>query len=151
MFGEIMLWWGLYTLAFAAANEPHVDWAVGVNLVSPLVTMIILLCLSGIPTAEGDNQKRFLTTEKSASAFADYRRVTSPLIPLPPSLYGALPLTVKRWLLFEWKMYEVSSDSTLDATPASATTAGSGVNQTNYGAVADNEVLPFDKAPKSDN
>lgn len=43
---------------------------------------------------------------RQKAEFLAYRRRTSPLVPLPPCMYGALPLWVKRWLLFEWPLYE---------------------------------------------
>jgi steroid 5-alpha reductase family enzyme len=105
MFGEIMLWWGIWlhgTPVYAASPAGTGYF----TLVSPLLTMLLLLCLSGIPTAEGDNQKRFMRTEGDKAAFLAYRRRTSPLVPLPPALYAPLPLWFKRVFLFEWKMYE---------------------------------------------
>ena len=83
--------------------------------------MLILLCLSGIPSAEGDNQLRFMRTPQAAAAYATYRERTSPLIPLPPALYARLPLALKRWLLFEWKSYEVSSATAALGNAASET------------------------------
>ena len=89
-----------------ASAAPALGWA---TVLSPLLTMAILLCLSGIPSAEGDNQLRFMRTPAQATAYATHRARTSPLVPLPPPLYAALPLALKRWALFEWQRYEVSS------------------------------------------
>ena len=103
------MWWGIFVAAsphFFVTASPALAWA---TIISPLLTMLILLCLSGIPSAEGDNQLRFMRTPAQATAYATYRARTSPLIPLPPALYAALPLALKRWALFEWQMYEVTS------------------------------------------
>ncbi len=91
---------------FEVAAKPGLGWA---TIISPLLTMFILLCLSGIPSAEGDNQLRFMRTPAQAAAYATYRERTSPLIPLPPALYAHLPLALKRWVRCEWVRYEVSS------------------------------------------
>ena len=80
------------------------------TIASPVFTMMILLLLSGMPTAEGDNQLRFMKTPGQAAQFATYRNRTSPIIPLPPFLYAVLPTFVKAWRLFEWKMYAVKGD-----------------------------------------
>jgi steroid 5-alpha reductase family enzyme len=108
-FGEICLWWGVWVLS-SAQLLGAAAWAWPVTLVSPLLTMLILLAGSGIPSAEGDNQKRWMRTPEQAAAFAAYRSRTSPLIPLPPACFAATPRAVKRWALCEFKMYEVTED-----------------------------------------
>lgn len=102
-FGEILLWWGAFILATGAFAGAPAGWA---TIASPLLTMLILLCGSGMPTAEGAHQQRWMKTPAQAAAFAAYRARTSPLVPLPPALYAALPLAIKRWFLFEWTMFE---------------------------------------------
>lgn len=104
-FGEILLWWGIFVLASSQFAVSDVDWGLA-TLVSPLLTMAILLCFSGMPTAEGANQLRFMKTPEQRARFEEYRARTSPLIPLPPCLYRSLPVIIKRWLLFEWSIYE---------------------------------------------
>ncbi len=114
------MWWGIFVAAsphFYVTGSPALAWA---TIISPLLTMLILLCLSGIPSAEGDNQLRFMRTPAQATAYATYRARTSPLVPLPPPLYAALPLAIKRWALFEWQRYEVSSPTAGLAAAAAA-------------------------------
>ena len=108
-FGEIALWWGLWVLASGQLSAAPA-WAWPVTLVSPLLTMLILLCGSGIPSAEGNHQRRWMTTPEQAAAFALYRSRTSPLIPLPPRCFANTPRFVKRWALCELKMYEVGEE-----------------------------------------
>lgn len=129
-FGEIAMWWGVFVMAVPVAQAPDALWSVGAGvvlaLVGPLLTMVILLFLSGMPTAEGESQRRFLRNAEVRVAFLRYRAATSPLVPLPPALYRALPLWVKRLFLFEWPMYETSweldepNSSALEGGPAAA-------------------------------
>lgn len=106
-FGEVMLWWGVFILATPSldASPTAASWSYAV-IISPLLTMVILLLGSGIPTAEGDNQRRFMRTAEQKHAYLEYRNRTSPFIPLPPTLYQSLPLWFKRLALFELPMYE---------------------------------------------
>lgn len=106
--GEIAIWWGGLILAAGSFYGDPTGWA---TIASPLLTMLILLVGSGMPTAEGDNQLRWMKTAAQAEEFKMYRKQTSPLIPLPPFLYKSLSLSVKRWVLFEWERYEVAEPS----------------------------------------
>lgn len=111
---EILLWWGIFVLA---SGQFHLDGGGDRNglwgyftILSPLLTMLILLLGSGMPTAEGTNQARFIRTPAAKLEYLSYRDQTSPLVPLPPSVYLRLPLWCKRWFLFEWTMYEMNWD-----------------------------------------
>jgi hypothetical protein len=149
-FGEIVLWLGIFMLATPVILASTVSWG-WIAILSPIITFVILMLGSGMPTAEGDAQKRFMRTPqyvqqgrasssssplrhrctwlpspsgpdpppswlrvpagvcgllcRAKAAFLEYRQRTSILIPLPPALYAALPLIVKRIALFEWPMY----------------------------------------------
>ncbi|MCO5598402.1 hypothetical protein L7F22_052497 [Adiantum nelumboides] len=95
-FGEILLWWGIFIAATPVLNGGQ--WAA---IVGPIFITIVLLFLSGIPLLEASADKRY-------GGMAEYRRYkkrTSPLIPLPPSVYGNLPGWVKKFLLFELPFY----------------------------------------------
>jgi len=104
-FGEMMMWWGIFIIGVPVYQASSSNWGYA-TVLSPLLTMAILLFLSGMPTAEGVNQRRFLKDPVIKERFLEYRRSTSPLIPLPPALYACLPLTVKRVFFFEFEMYE---------------------------------------------
>lgn len=110
-FGEIFLWWGMFVMCLPA-NPSVSNGLPYVTLISPLLTTVLLLFLSGIPLAEQGYQKRYLSVDnKDAESKADYlqyRRETSPLIPMPNSLYHRMPLWAKRVFLFEFKMYETT-------------------------------------------
>jgi hypothetical protein len=68
--------------------------------------MLIMLFLSGMPTAEGSNQSRYLRDPVVKAKYLQYRATTSPLIPMPPQLYGATDFyrqhSSKTFLLFEY-------------------------------------------------
>jgi len=95
--------------------------------------MLILLFLSGMTISEHDAVKRYLrpgfvgfvrlfrlsvyslclgspllVCHSDPLHFEEYRKQTSPLIPFPPSLYGGMPLVLKRVFFFEWPLWEVS-------------------------------------------
>jgi steroid 5-alpha reductase family enzyme len=107
-FGEILLWWGLFVMCLdhQPLGYPQTYW----SIISPLFLSFLLLGLSGLPLAERGMQKRYLSADcKDVEAkrdYLEYRLSTSPLIPLPNGFYRKLPLPIKRWLLFEWPIYE---------------------------------------------
>lgn len=104
-FGEMLLWWGIWTICTPVFAASSATWGYA-TIFGPILTMVILLFGSGMPTAEGDYQKRFMQTAEAKAAYLAYRERTSPLIPLPPSVYVRLPLVIKRVFFFEWKIYE---------------------------------------------
>ncbi len=104
-FGEMLMWWAIFIIGVPVYLASSADWGYA-TIIAPLLTMVILLFLSGMPTAEGDNQKRFFTDATVKARYLAYRSETSPIIPMPTSLYKAIPYPIKRWLLFEYKMYE---------------------------------------------
>lgn len=103
-FGEILLWWGVFTTTasgFVSGGDAGV-W-VGAIL-GPLLLTLLLLFVSGIPLLEDSADKRY----GARADYLEYKRVTSPLVPLPPSIYAALPGVVKGAVLCEWAMYSRS-------------------------------------------
>lgn len=117
-FGEIIMWWGIVVIASPQLDSSSSKWG-WIVILSPLFTMFILLFGSGIPTAEGNNQLRFMKTIEAKAKYEAYRWKTSPLIPLPNFLYARIPLFIKRWFLFEFTMYEVSDTQNSDIITAS--------------------------------
>lgn len=115
-FGEICIWLGLFmasTAVFdASTSSPGWGWA---TVVSPVFTIWLLLFFSGIPTAEGKNLKRFYVAEDQGAAWEQYARVTSPLIPFPPSLYENLSPMVKKIFFFEFDRYRHEVESFSEA------------------------------------
>ncbi|KAL2629150.1 hypothetical protein R1flu_013836 [Riccia fluitans] len=95
-FGEILLWWGIFVSATPVLGKGR--WAV---VVGPVLLTCLLLFVSGIPLLESSADKRFMMK----SEYRQYKKVTSVLIPLPPALYGKLPLWFKQIVLFEFPFY----------------------------------------------
>eukprot|EP00392_Amoebophrya_sp_AT5.2_P001780 g1785.t1 len=104
-FGEILMWWSAWALTLAPAVR-HPD-AFGkfaaLAVLSPAVTTFLLTCVSGVPLAEGKHLERY---QKYNPQFADYRRRTSCLVPMPPSVYERIPRVLQRVFLCKWTMYE---------------------------------------------
>ena len=106
------IWIGLFvasTAVFdASTSSPGWGWA---TVVSPVFTIWLLLLISGIPSAEGENLKRFYVAEDQGAAWEQYAKVTSPLIPFPPSLYENLSPTVKKIFFVEFDRYRHKEES----------------------------------------
>ncbi|KAL2612715.1 hypothetical protein R1flu_024407 [Riccia fluitans] len=95
-FGEMLLWWGVFLATTPVLSGGQ--WGV---IASPLLLCALLLFLSGIPILESSSDKR----HRNNPEYVRYKKTTSPLIPLPPALYGSLPLWVKKTFLFEFPFY----------------------------------------------
>lgn len=102
-FGEILLWWGIFVASTPVLKDG--EWLV---VFGPVFVTLLLLFVSGIPLLEASLNKRFASLEE----YNVYRSRTSPLIPLPPALYGSLPVWIKVAFLLELPMY--SSPGVLD-------------------------------------
>nr|XP_010926476.2 uncharacterized protein LOC105048739 [Elaeis guineensis] len=95
-FGEILLWWGIFV-----ACTPVLEGAEWLVVVGPIFVTLLLLFVSGIPLLEKSADKRF----KSVAEYHFYKSTTSPLVPLPPFIYGKLPQWFKVAFLFEFPLY----------------------------------------------
>ncbi|PIA45330.1 hypothetical protein AQUCO_01700694v1 [Aquilegia coerulea] len=95
-FGEIFLWWGIFI-----ASTPILKGAEWLVIIGPVFLTLLLLFLSGIPLLEESADKKY----GSRGDYKLYKRTTSPLIPLPRSVYGNLPPWVKMVFLFEFPLY----------------------------------------------
>uniref|UniRef100_M4BTV5 Uncharacterized protein n=1 Tax=Hyaloperonospora arabidopsidis (strain Emoy2) TaxID=559515 RepID=M4BTV5_HYAAE len=101
-FGEILCWVGMTVICSANfSSSDNETWFFYVSCISPVFTFLVLMFLSGVPLAEDRNDERFGLN----ATYLKYKHSTSPLIMLPPSVYGPLPLPIKRWCLFELDMY----------------------------------------------
>ncbi|SJX61843.1 uncharacterized protein SRS1_12827 [Sporisorium reilianum f. sp. reilianum] len=135
-FGEILLWWGVWLLAFGNSTEasPRGHDALYGAIFSPLITMALLLFLSGIPLAEKPTQQKYFLmshgpdktgalepwhdqTEPDAwDRMKAFRERTSMLVPLPNGFYRRLPKVVKSTVLFDFPFYNF--DEAKDGTQA---------------------------------
>ncbi|KAI5660270.1 hypothetical protein M9H77_29063 [Catharanthus roseus] len=95
-FGEIFLWWGIFV-----ASTPVLEGAEWLVIFGPVFLTLLLLFLSGIPLLEESADKKF----GNVPAYRQYKKVTSPLILLPPVVYGNLPQWFKATFLFEFPFY----------------------------------------------
>ncbi|KAM7267851.1 hypothetical protein ACFE04_010017 [Oxalis oulophora] len=98
-FGEILLWWGIFVAATPILEGA--DWLV---ILGPIFLTLLLLFLSGIPLLEESGNKKF----GNVPEYRAYKNTTSPLIPLPTSVYGNLPSGFKTIVLFEFPLYNRS-------------------------------------------
>jgi steroid 5-alpha reductase family enzyme len=110
-FGEILMWWcgWGFTVALwydSSSSRLIIQGILGV--LSPLVTTILLLFVSGMPTAEGQNLKRYMRHD----GYKEYRESTSILVPLIG--YGAIPTCLKSTFLCEWDMYRYKEPTEAD-------------------------------------
>lgn len=123
-FGEILLWWGIFTIANSVAvsdiaNE-NVKKALWASIFSPLFTMVLLLFLSGLPLTQKPTGKKFFLMSKGPGAderaaqdpeaktawtrYDAYVKETSILIPLPNFIYQRFPEFL-RWVLLDFPFY----------------------------------------------
>jgi len=113
-FGEITIWWGFFIVGCSVFSDDYVGF---VSVASPLTTMFLLLCVSGIPLAEGKHVKRFYATPESGEVYDHYFNRTSPLIPFPPAIYEVCPLCLKRVFCFEFPSYKYQEKGNLVPDP----------------------------------
>uniref|UniRef100_K3WXP9 Uncharacterized protein n=1 Tax=Globisporangium ultimum (strain ATCC 200006 / CBS 805.95 / DAOM BR144) TaxID=431595 RepID=K3WXP9_GLOUD len=116
-FGEILCWIGITIIASVTFTGSQ-QWFY-VSVLSPILTFVLLMFLSGIPMAEERYDARF----GLQPFYLDYKKSTSPLICLPPALYRRIPRAVKRMLFFEFDMYsrklrELQAQQAHDSTTA---------------------------------
>jgi len=95
-FGEISLWIGV----FIVSSSICVGWQ-WTGVLSPIFTASILLFLSGIPLLEQKSDERF----RENNDYVEFKKKTSPLIPLPTSCYGPLPTFIKALFCCEFPIY----------------------------------------------
>ncbi|RWR74988.1 FKBP-type peptidyl-prolyl cis-trans isomerase 5 isoform 1 [Cinnamomum micranthum f. kanehirae] len=95
-FGEILLWWGIFVASTSILKGA--EWLV---VLGPIFLTLLLLFVSGIPMLEESADKKY----GSVAEYKHYKKTTSPLIPLPPIVYGKLPAWFKAAFLFELPLY----------------------------------------------
>ncbi|ORX34414.1 hypothetical protein BD324DRAFT_635770 [Kockovaella imperatae] len=121
-FGEITLHWGLWALCISPTLYGNVSEggrrAQYASITSPLFTILLLMFLSGLPTAEKPAAKKYYlhsheltdghvqVKSDSWDKYKHYLSKTSILFPVPPKLYRPLPEFVKRYIFLDLPMYK---------------------------------------------
>jgi steroid 5-alpha reductase family enzyme len=108
-FGEILLWWGMFAIALSEMRHTVKAGSVVLIAAGPLFTTLLLLFVSGMPILEISANKRFASNPE----YVAWRAQTSPLIPLPPVLYRALPRLLKLLVLCELPLYAKGAKASL--------------------------------------
>lgn len=82
--GEIMCWIGIFLISTAvySANTEYAFFSV----FSPIITIVLLLFVSGVPLAEARADQKFGKDPE----YQEYKRTTSPVIPMPTCVYAAM-------------------------------------------------------------
>eukprot|EP00035_Acanthoeca_spectabilis_P034209 m.27711 g.27711 ORF g.27711 m.27711 type:complete len:308 (-) comp6464_c0_seq1:83-1006(-) len=109
-FGEIMMWLGIFlaTVPIWLEDGEESGWA---TVVSPVFTILILLFLSGMPTAEGKALKRYYTNgDGLRQEYEEYRNRTAPIVPCCPPIYAVMPDGAKCLCCCEFGRYAYPSD-----------------------------------------
>jgi steroid 5-alpha reductase family enzyme len=113
-FGEILQWWSAWGFSYRSGSG-FGDVQFWIGILSPLITMQILLFTSGtgVANANGKGLKRYYIA--CPEEYSDYRKKTSILIPMIG--YKYVPLFLKRTVFLDLKSYEYTPeevDDTLD-------------------------------------
>lgn len=108
-FGEIVLWWGIFIISLNVVDSRH--YYEYVSILSPIFTTLILLFWSGIPHLERSTDYK----HKHNMKYQQYKDSTSPLIPLPPSMYKEIPKIIKliccEFPLYNWMQDEEEEEN----------------------------------------
>lgn len=109
-FGEILLWSGIFLSSCNVYNQTNELKFGYISIVSPLLTFLLLMFLSGIPLAEEKSDKKF----SNLPDYVAYKKSTSILIPMPPSIFKQMPQIIKVILFFEYSIYWKHFNKTYD-------------------------------------
>ncbi len=94
--GEILCWWGVYISAVRALRGAEHAAVSG-----PIFITLIILFLSGIPLLESGADKKHASKEE----YRAYKKRTSVLFPVPPTLYEKFPDSVKKYVFLDLPLY----------------------------------------------
>merc|ERR1719367_710033 len=121
--GECMCWLGL---GLAAALEFYPETSLNLLnsiqtedsyniyfflcLLSPIFTFGIMLGEAVLLTEWKNNLRFRKENDIGRQEYDEYKKRTSLLIPLPPQLYILLPKNIRKYIFFEWDIYEKAKD-----------------------------------------
>merc|ERR1719458_1841845 len=96
---------------FASGGDSNVSASIAqgaqwTGVLSPVFTSAILLFLSGIPLLEEKADNKF----RNDPSYLESKQRTSPLLPLPPPLYKALPNLIQCLFCCEFPFYNKLSE-----------------------------------------
>ncbi|KXN81515.1 hypothetical protein AN958_04452 [Leucoagaricus sp. SymC.cos] len=123
-FGEMLCWWGVWMICISPATNGILPSssraALYGSVVSPLLTFVLLMFASGLPTVEKPAAKRFFLMSRGPNAdpkladawqkYKAYLEKTSILIPIPPVIYRPLPRFIKKTILLDFPFYQFDED-----------------------------------------
>jgi len=110
-FGEILQWWSAWGFSYnSGSGVGDIQWWFGI--LSPLLTMQILLFTggTGVANANGDGLKRYY--DKCPEEYSEYRKSTSILIPMIG--YRYVPIFIKRTIFLDLKRYEYQPENIVE-------------------------------------
>lgn len=107
-FGEVLVWIGAFLGSVRVLRGS--EWAV---IIGPVFIVCLLMFVSGIPLNEASADKKHGDKEE----YRQYKRRTSVLIPIPPSLYEKVPQSVKSSLLLDFPLYNNLHGRPNESTP----------------------------------
>lgn len=112
-FGEILVWWGIFITSTNGITSSG-GGLIWLGILSPLMTMGLLLFLSGIPQSEPKKDKSIHDKgdARTRETYFDYIHSTSPVILFPPPIYRMVPSIVKLFFFFEFPFYRFNPSQT---------------------------------------
>ncbi|OAL07359.1 DUF1295-domain-containing protein [Phaeosphaeriaceae sp. SRC1lsM3a] len=108
-FGEIMVQFGIFTIAVAPAANNYVSGgafdALYASILGPIFLTSLLMFLSGLPLQERPGAKKRYEKGSNWPEYERYLHRTSILLPFPPQIYEKLPVFLKRTIFLEFPIY----------------------------------------------
>jgi len=108
-FGEILLWFGIFTTCIAPAaygfTSGRASQAQYASIVGPIFLVVLLFGLSGLPLQEKATARKRYENNERWQEFSRYLECTSIFFPIPPPLYKRLPIWLRRTILLEFPCY----------------------------------------------
>ncbi|CAD7922625.1 unnamed protein product [Amoebophrya sp. A120] len=118
-FGEILMWFSAWAFTWPLVRGFEQSFPGGmfqkwflvymiIAGLSPCLTCVLLMCVSGLPTCEGKNLKRYYTNPNLVDDYKEYRQSSFMLVPFPGG--KCFPLVLKRIFCCEWPMYDFKEE-----------------------------------------